>query len=335
MPKPPFKAIVAQAEASLAKVASLAELEVWQTQYLGRKGELTTALRSVGSASVTERQALGHAGNHAKEALQQMLIDARARLASQHTRPPIDITLPGTVPELGSRHPVSLVMDELVEIFTAMGFSVAEGPEVEDDWHNFQALNMGPDHPARDMQDTFYVAGSEDSAGNYRLLPRTHTSGVQIRTMENQPPPVRIIAPGLVYRNETEDATHSAVFQQLEGLMVDETTTFSDLKGILLLMARRLLGDDVQIRFRPSFFPYTEPSAEVDVSSPRVRDGAWIELGGSGMVHPEVLKGVGYAENIRGFAFGLGPARIAMIKYGLQDLRPFFRPDLRILEQFV
>ncbi len=330
-----FRKIVHEAEAAVAGASDPAALDHLHTAYLGRKGSLTRALRSVGAQPVEERARLGEAGNAAKGALEAIFADQRRTLTPVEQRPAVDITLPGTAYELGHRHPVSLVMEELLEIFTSMGFTIADGPEIEDDWHNFEALNMGPDHAARDMQDTFYVAGTERPDGTFAHLPRTHTSGIQIRAMQETDPPVRLVAPGRVYRNETEDATHSAVFQQLEGLMIDEGTTFSDLKGVLLMMAKRLLGEDIKLRFRPSFFPYTEPSAEVDMSSPRVRDGAWIELGGSGMVHPNLLRRVGWdAGKYRGFAFGIGPDRIAMLKYGLGDLRQFYRPDFRILEQF-
>lgn len=329
-----FERLLREAKAALAAANTDEAVSLVRTRYLGRKGEITTALRQVADLPPAERKAVGVAGNAAKKALEAAL---GARLGkSESGRIESDLTLPGQKIETGHFHPVTLVLNELTDIFKSLGFSVAIGPEIEDDWHNFEALNQSPDHPARDMQDTFYVSGSEDADGNYRLLPRTHTSGVQIRTMENQDPPVRIIAPGRVYRNENEDATHGAVFHQLEGLMVDETTSFSDLKGILLLAAKRLLGEDVELRFRPSFFPYTEPSAEIDMRSPNVRGGQWIEMGGSGMVHPDVLRRVGYdPEKYQGFAFGIGPDRIAMLKYGLQDVRTLFRPDIRILEQFV
>lgn len=335
MPAPHiFDKVLKEALAAVAQAGSAAELQGVQTAYLGRKGELTQALRAVGNAPPAERGKLGQAGNAAKAALEKA-IGERSHQFERADIEPVDITLPGSVPALGHRHPVSMVLEELVELFTSLGFSVAEGPEVEDDYHNFEALNMGPDHSARDMQDTFYLAGSETADHTFQFLPRTHTSGVQIRVMEKQDPPVRIIAPGRVYRNETEDATHSAVFHQLEGLMVDPDTTFADLKGMLLMLAKRLLGEDAAVRFRPSYFPYTEPSAEVDMSSPAVRDGAWIELGGAGMVHPDLLKRVGYdPKTVQGFAFGLGPDRLAMMKYGLSDLRPFYKPDIRILEQF-
>lgn len=327
MSKNPFSSILE--EATAAATAPGANLQQLRTLYLGRKGRLTLLLREVGNAPPAERSQLGKWGNEAKQVLEALLQEA----GDAHDAVEYDFTLPGDIPVLGREHPITTVINEITDIFTSMGFSVATGPEVENDYYNFEALNLGPDHPARDMQDTFYLAGSERN-GIFTLLPRTHTSGVQIRTMEKQPPPVRIIAPGRVYRNEAEDATHSAVFHQIEGLMIDTDITFSDLKGILTEVVRRLLGDDVSLRFRPSFFPYTEPSAEVDVSSPRVRDGEWLELTGAGMVHPALLERVGYnPQHVQGFAFGMGPARIAMLKYGIDDLRTFFRPDMRILEQ--
>lgn len=330
-----FNELFAAAQSDLAAADSAEAVATVRTAYLGRKGKLTEALRAVGSAAPSERAALGQVGNQTKLKLEQLLRVAADTFSSGVTVGAYDLTQPGDVPPRGSKHPITLVLEEISDIFRSLGFSIVDGPEVEDDYHNFEALNIGPDHPARDMQDTFYLAGSEDSHGNFRLLPRTHTSGVQIRTMEQQDPPVRIIAPGRVYRNETEDATHSAVFAQVEGLMVDDQTTFTDLKGILEEMVRRLLGTDAKLRFRPSFFPYTEPSAEIDVSSPHLRGGEWLELAGAGMVHPAVLERVGYdTQQYRGWAFGLGPARIAMLKYGITDLRTFYNPDIRVQEQF-
>lgn len=306
-----------------------------RTALLGRKGTLTAALRSVGAADPAERKTLGAAGNRAKKRLEKALQEKADSLQTGPKATPVDISLPGRLPRLGHRHPITLVLDELEHIFTGLGFSISEGPEVEDDWHNFEALNLGPEHPGRDMWDTFYVAGSKDASGNHKLLPRTHTSPVQIRAMERDGVPIRVIAPGRVYRNEAEDATHSAIFYNVEGLMVDDQTTFTDLKGVLTAMVRQLLGEETKLRFRPSYFPFTEPSAEIDVSSPHVRGGEWLELAGAGMVHPNVIKNAGHdPATYRGFAFGLGADRIAMLKYGVQDLRPFYKPDIRLLEQF-
>lgn len=331
-----FKRLVAEASAKVAAAKNPPQLERLRVTYLGRKGELATALREIATLPEQQRQAAGKAGNAAKRELTQRFHDAASELTGAGGQPAsVDPTLPGTSYPRGHVHPITLVLNEIEDIFHGLGFDVVEGPEVEDDWHNFESLNMGPDHSARDMQDTFYVAGSEKADGTFGLLPRTHTSGVQIRTMQERKPPLRILAHGKTYRNENEDATHSAVFHQFEGLMVDETTTFADLKGVLTGAIQSLLGEQTKLRFRPSFFPYTEPSAEIDVSSPDLRGGEWLELGGAGMVHPQVLKNVGCdPQRYQGFAFGLGVERIAMLKYGIEDLRTFFRPDVRILEQF-
>ncbi|MDP9212157.1 MAG: phenylalanine--tRNA ligase subunit alpha [bacterium] len=329
-----FDQILADATEALGRASGPAQHAKLQTEFLGRNGRLTKALKDIKTLPESERRTAGIAGNTAKAKLEQLFAVAR-REASEQPAAPVDVTLPGEQFQVGHRHPVLAVLRELEDIFHGLGFTTVEGPEVEDDWHNFEALNMGPDHPARDMQDTFYLAGSEDAPGRFRLLPRTHTSGVQIRAMRDAKPPIRIIAPGLVYRNEAEDATHSAVFHQMEGLLVDDRTTFADLKGVLTEAARELLGVDTKIRFRPSFFPYTEPSAEIDMSVPHVRNGEWLELGGCGMVHPQVLRNVKWdPDQYLGFAFGLGPARIAMLKYGIDDIREFFAPDIRLMEQF-
>ena len=247
----------------------------------------------------------------------------------------IDITLPGRNPEIGSYHPIAIVMQELIETFEEIGFNVAEGPDIEDDYHNFQALNLPPEHPARDMQDTFYIS-------QQKYLLRTHTSPVQIRTMENQTPPIHIIAPGTVYRRDA-DITHSPMFHQIEGLLVDKTSSFSDLKGILSIFAKKTFGEDTKVRFRPSFFPFTEPSAEMDIQCVichgegcRVcKQTGWLEILGAGMVDPEVLKAVDLnPDEYKGFAFGMGVERIAMLKYGLDDIRLLFENNLRVLSQF-
>jgi phenylalanyl-tRNA synthetase alpha chain len=257
--------------------------------------------------------------------------ERRARLAADR----VDLTLPGRRVVPGARHPLSLVLDEIIDVFVGLGFAVADGPEVESDYYNFEALNIPKDHPARDMQDTFYV--SED------VLLRTHTSPVQIRTMLRQKPPVRIIVPGRVYRRDALDQTHSPVFHQVEGLAVDRDISMGDLRGTLELFARELFGPDSRIRFRPSFFPFTEPSAEVDVlcfgckgAGCRIcKSSGWLEILGSGMVHPQVLRTVGYdPEEVTGWAFGMGVERVAMLRYGIDDIRLFYENDLRFLEQF-
>ncbi len=283
---------------------------------------------------------VGAAANEAKRQLEVLLetrVDEarRAERVSERRRQRLDLTLPGRRPPLGTVHPLTRVHDEIVTIFAGLGFSVAEGPDIETDYYNFEALNIPADHPARDMQDTFYLPGG--------LLLRTHTSPVQIRTMLAQKPPVRIVVPGRVHRRDVPDASHSPVFHQVEGLAVDRHVTMADLKGTLELFAREMYGPKSRIRFRPSFFPFTEPSAEVDVvcflcggDGCRVcKQSGWLEILGSGMVHPQVLRNVGYdPEEVTGWAFGMGIERIAMLKYGIDDIRLFFENDLRFLRQF-
>lgn len=314
-------------------------LQEIRVRYLGRKGELTGLMKSLGALPVEERPAVGQLVNSVKDevescidaALLRAKEDATAkRLASER----IDVTLPGRRRRLGSKHPVTLIIEEVSEIFAGLGFGVAEGPEIEHDWYNFEALNFPPEHPARDMQDTFFVEND--------LLLRTHTSPVQIRTMLKQKPPVRIIAPGTVYRCDS-DATHSPMFHQVEGLMVDSDVSFADLKGILTSFTNQLFGQKTGVRLRPSFFPFTEPSAEVDIACVicggtgcRVcKQTGWLEILGAGMVDPEVFRHVGYdSESISGFAFGMGVERIAMLKYGISDMRLLFENDVRFLTQF-
>jgi len=331
--------ILEGARRELAGVRTSAELESVRVRYLGRQGLLTRLLRSLPSLPPAERPAVGREANLAKREIESAL---EARLASVKEderrrgllaeRP--DLTLPGRRGPLGSLHPLTRVLDEIIEIFQGLGFAVAEGPEVESDFYNFEALNIPKDHPARDMQDTFYIG--ED------VLLRTHTSPVQIRTMTAQRPPVRIICPGKVYRRDA-DITHSPMFHQVEGLAVDRDISMGDLKGTLELFAREMFGERSRIRFRPSFFPFTEPSAEVDVlcflcggSGCRVcKASGWLEILGSGMVHPQVLRNVGYdPEEVTGWAFGMGVERVAMLKYGIDDIRLFFENDLRFLGQF-
>ena len=337
---PRVDAIAREAREAVAAAGSAADLEQVRVKYLGRQGALTQLLRSLGTLPAAERPQVGAAANEAKREIEALLEArlgaaqemerARARAA---TRP--DLTLPGRRPPLGAVHPLKQVEDEIVEVFAGLGFSVVEGPEIETDYHNFEALNFPPDHPARDMQDTFFLPG--------QLLLRTHTSPVQIRTMLTQRPPVRVIVPGRVYRRDIADATHSPIFHQVEGLAVDRDISMGDLKGTLELFARELFGPRSRIRFRPSFFPFTEPSAEVDVlcfvcggdGCRLCKQGGWLEILGSGMVHPNVLRNVGYdPEEVTGWAFGMGIERIAMLKYGIDDLRLFFDNDLRFLRQF-
>ena len=338
----------AQFESDLAAAASQAELRTVRDRYLARKGGLVSGLlKSLGSAAPGDRPRLGQLANTLKQDIETRLDERIASAAS--ARPPkgaVDITLPGRRPPLGHRHPLSLLRERIESIFTRMGFLVIEGPELEDDYHNFEALNMPPEHPARDMQDTLYLSSPvRSSVGSPATLLRTHTSGMQIRYMETHQPPVRLIAPGRVYRRDQLDVTHTPMFTQVEGLVVGEQVTLADLKGTLDVFVRELFGQDRKVRFRPSFFPYTEPSAEVDISCAACggtgvncgmcKRTGWIEILGSGMVHPAVFEAVGYdPEKYTGFAFGMGIERVALLKWGVEDIRLFYENDLRFLEQF-
>ncbi|OGP12894.1 MAG: phenylalanine--tRNA ligase subunit alpha [Deltaproteobacteria bacterium GWA2_47_9] len=315
------------------------ELLSVKARYLGKKGEITAIMKEMGSLSPSERPAFGQLVNVVKDTLEAAFTGRFLSIKKMATedslkKEKVDITLPGRRVQIGKRHPLSIVMDEVVGIFTRIGFSVADGPEIETDYYNFEALNIPRDHPARDMQDTFYI--SED------IVLRTHTSPVQIRTMERQAPPIRIIAPGSVYRCDS-DVTHSPMFHQVEGLIVDKGISFGDLKGILKTFVGEMFGEDVSLRFRPSFFPFTEPSAEVDIQCVLCRgDGCrvcsgtgWLEIMGCGMVDPAVFSFVKYDPEIyTGFAFGMGIERIAMLKYKINDIRLFFENDIRFLNQF-
>ncbi|MBE9546474.1 MAG: phenylalanine--tRNA ligase subunit alpha [Proteobacteria bacterium] len=328
-----------KAEAELNSAGSEEELLAIRTKYLGRKGLLTLLFRKIGNAAPDERPLLGRLSNEIKEALSVKIENALEKLAPQGKygallQEKIDVTLPGRGVRHGRIHPISQVSQEICEVFLRLGFSVAKGPEVELDYYNFEALNIPKDHPARDMQDTFYV---EDN-----IVLRTHTSPVQIRIMEKQRPPVRIVSPGKVYRHDS-DVSHTPMFHQIEGLWVDKGITFSDLKGVLTYFLQQVFGEDTVLRFRPSFFPFTEPSAEIDIqciicggTGCRVcGQSGWLEILGAGMVDPEVFKTVGYdPEEISGFAFGLGVERIAMLKYSISDIRLFYENDRRFLEQF-
>ena len=321
--------------AELGRVTDLSALERLRLEVLGRKGKLAQLFKDLRGLSAEERPEAGKVLNEARARLEGAFETARERLTSASRQgPAVDITLPGRVPQLGRLHPITQVSTEITSIFQRLGFEVAEGPEVELDYYNFEALNIPKDHPARDMQDTFYISDS--------ILLRTHTSPIQVRVMEKRKPPVRIIAPGKVYRRDS-DITHSPMFHQVEGLMVDKDVSFGDLKGILAVFVHQMFGPKVGLRFRPSFFPFTEPSAEVDIQCVMCGGGGcrvcketgWLEILGSGMVDPEVFKMVGYdAHEVTGFAFGMGVERIAMLKFGINDLRLFFENDLRFLEQF-
>ena len=340
MGHPRVDAIAEEARQAVSAARTSAELEQIRVRFLGRQGLLTQLLRALGTLAPEERPLVGAAANEAKRELEALL--ATRRLATQDAERRVrraterlDLTLPGRRPPWGALHPLTRVHDKIVSIFAGLGFSVAEGPEIETEYHNFEALNIPRDHPARDMQDTFYLSES--------TLLRTHTSPVQVRTMLAQKPPVRIIVPGRVFRRDIADMSHSPMFHQVEGLAVDRSITMSDLKATLELFAREMFGRQSRIRFRPSFFPFTEPSAEVDVlcfvcqgrGCRLCKQGGWLEILGSGMVHPRVLKNVGYdPEEVTGWAFGMGIERIAMLRYGIDDLRLFFDNDLRFLRQF-
>src|SRR3954452_14760049 len=337
-----------QFETDVAAAAGADGLRAVRDRYLARKGGLVSALlKALGSAPPAMRPALGKLANDLKQQIEATLEERIS--ASEASRPPagaVDVTLPGRSPAVGHRHPLTLLREQIEAIFSRLGFLVIEGPELEDDYHNFEALNMPPEHPARDMQDTLYLSSPlRSSVGSPATLLRTHTSGMQIRYMEKHQPPVRLIAPGRVYRRDNLDLTHTPMFTQVEGLVVGEDISLADLKGTLFVFLRELFGDERKLRFRPSFFPYTEPSAEVDIScgacggtgrdcSMCKRTG-WIEILGSGMVHPAVFEAVGYDPNrYTGFAFGMGIERSALLKWGVEDIRLFYENDLRFLEQF-
>jgi phenylalanyl-tRNA synthetase alpha chain len=327
-----------EGEAAIREAATLTELEAVRIRLLGRKeGRLTSLMRGLGTLPVDARPAAGALANQVKERLTALL---EARLAgltagSGAGAPREDLSLPGRGVWRGARHPVTLVIDEICDVLALLGFTRARGPEAETDWYNFTALNTPLDHPAADMHDTFYLAPG--------VLLRSHTSPVQVRTMQQHEPPIRIVAPGMVYRRDPYDASHAPAFDQLEGLAVDEGISFVDLKATLAAFARGLFGDRARVRFRPSFFPFTEPSAEVDVSClicggggcSACKNTGWIEIMGAGMVHPSVFEHVGYdPERYTGFAFGMGPGRIAMLRYGIPDIRLLYDADVRFLEQF-
>ncbi|BBR39781.1 phenylalanine--tRNA ligase alpha subunit [Aeromonas veronii] len=320
--------VVGQAKAEIEGVSDIATLDEIRVKYLGKKGFFTEQMKGLGALSAEERPAAGAVINQAKQQVQDALNERRealevAVLNQKLAAETIDISLPGRRIENGGLHPVTRTIERIERLFGEMGFKVARGPEIEDGFHNFDALNIPAHHPARTDHDTFYF--------NPDLMLRTHTSGVQIRTMQQQQPPIRIIAPGRVYRNDY-DMTHTPMFHQVEGLLVDEHASFTELKGILHDFLRNYFEEDLTIRFRPSYFPFTEPSAEVDVMG---KNGKWLEVLGCGMVHPNVLRSVGIdPEKYSGFAFGMGVERLTMLRYGVNDLRAFFENDLRFLKQF-
>jgi len=324
----PLETIVAAALAEFASCHDAAALENAKARFLGKSGRLTEQLKALGKLSAGDRPAAGARINDAKTTLEQALARRReeladTRLAQQLAGEVLDVSLPGRGIGTGTLHPITRTMQRIETLFHSLGFTVADGPEIEDDFHNFTALNTPEDHPARSMHDTFYVDGG--------MVLRTHTSPIQVRYMETHRPPIKIIAPGRVYRIDS-DATHSPMFHQVEGLWIDEQVSFADLKGVFTEFLRRFFErDDLKVRFRPSFFPFTEPSAEIDMS---YGDG-WLEISGAGQVHPNVLCAVGIdPERYQGFAFGMGPDRLAMLRYGVDDLRLFYENDLRFLRQF-
>ncbi|MEE1279726.1 MAG: phenylalanine--tRNA ligase subunit alpha [Oscillospiraceae bacterium] len=328
------------AAAALSAVSATSELEELRVRYLGKKGELTAILKQMGSLSPEERPIVGQLVNEVRSELEESISkkgeELKGAAMEQKLRDEaIDVTLPGKKQELGHKHPLTLVLDDIKQMFLGMGFDIVRGPEVETDYYNFEALNIPKDHPARDTQDTFYITEN--------ILLRTQTSPVQIRTMEQMKPPIRIISPGRVYRSDAVDATHSPVFHQIEGLVVDKGVTMADLKGTLELFAKKLYGEDSKVRFRPHHFPFTEPSAEVDVmcfncqgkGCSLCKGEGWIEILGAGMVHPKVLSICGIdPEEYSGFAFGMGLERLVMRRYQIDDMRMFFENDMKFLSQF-
>lgn len=338
--KEQLSAIKAKAEEKLAQADSLNLLEDLRIKFLGKKGELTAVMKGMGKLTPEERPVIGQLANQVRGYIEDALEEKKQALLSLEKErklasETVDVCLPGKLPAGGGKHPLTTVLDDLKDIFIGMGFTIEEGPEVELDYYNFEALNLPPDHPARDTQDTFYI---DDN-----VVLRTQTSPVQVRVMEKQKPPIRIISPGRVYRSDAVDATHSPVFHQVEGLVIDEGITMADLKGTLEVFVKKLYGDDTRLRFRPHHFPFTEPSAEVDTScfnckgeGCRICKGeGWIEILGCGMVHPKVLANCNIdPDKYSGFAFGIGLERVAMFRYDIDDLRLFYENDLGFLKQF-
>lgn len=328
------------AKQELEKIHDSAELESLRVRFLGKKGELTAILKQMSTLSAEERPVIGQLANKIRadieEAISARSAELKAALAARRLKEEkLDVTLPGKPLKVGKLHPYNAVLNEIEEIFLGMGFDIAEGPEVEYDYYNFEALNLPPDHPARDTQDTFYISDN--------VLLRTQTSSIQVHVMENQKPPIRIIAPGRVYRSDAVDATHSPIFHQMEALVVDKGITMADLNGTLEMLMKRLYGEDCKIRLRPHHFPFTEPSAEVDITCfncggkgcSMCKNEGYVELLGAGMVHPKVLRQCGIDPEVySGFAFGLGLERIVMAKYGINDMRLLYENDLRFLNQF-
>jgi phenylalanyl-tRNA synthetase alpha chain len=339
-------ALAEAAKAEIRAADEMARVDALRVKYLGKKGELSQVLGAMGKLSPDERRAVGEVANRIKGEVEALLAGAAERaearkLEAELRGQKVDVTLPGRLIPPGHRHPVTRTLDDIVSVFRRLGFEIAHGPEIEQDYYNFEALNFPPDHPARDMQDTFFV-DAPWVQGTQPVLLRTHTSPVQIRAMLAEKPPVRVVVPGRVYRRDS-DITHSPMFHQVEGLLVDEGVTLAELKGTLDAFVRAFFGSETRTRFRPSFFPFTEPSAEVDVSCVicdgkgcRVcKQSGWLEILGSGMVHPNVFTSVGYdPSRVTGYAFGMGVERLAMLRYGIDDLRTLFENDVRFLRQF-
>ena len=338
--KDQLESIRQAADAAVRSAGTLADIDALRVRFLGKKGELTAVLKQMGKLSAEERPVIGQLANEiradietaietASKRLEQEALDARLQEET------IDVSMPGKTPSLGAKHPMSIVLDQVKDIFLGLGFQIVEGPEVELDYYNFEALNLPKNHPARDTQDTFYISEN--------ILLRTQTSPVQVRHMEKHKPPIRVISPGRVFRSDEVDATHSPLFHQIEGLVVDKGITMGDLKGTLEILAKRLYGEEVQVRFRPHHFPFTEPSAEMDImcfnchgeGCRLCKDEGWIELLGAGMVHPKVLEICGIDPKVySGYAFGIGLERITMRRYNIKDLRLFYENDMRFLKQF-
>lgn len=335
-----LKKIESEAERALTDITDLEQLEALRVEFLGKKGRITEVLRRMGKLSAEERPQIGQAANFLKERLHNIIENKKTEIEQEvrvrkMEEERIDVTLPGNKPRLGHRHPLTRISDQVKELFIGLGFTIAEGPEIENEYNNFEALNVPEHHPARDLQDTFYL--------DHNYLLRSQTSTVQIRTMAQKKPPIRIIAPGRVYRSDELDASHTPMFHQVEGLVIDRGISFSDLKGTIELVVRAIYGQERLFRFRPSYFPFTEPSAEVDISCivcagkgcRLCSESGWLEILGAGMVHPNVLEMAGIDfKQYSGFAFGMGLDRIAMLKYGINDIRLLFENDQRFLRQF-
>jgi phenylalanyl-tRNA synthetase alpha chain len=340
--------LVQDFERELAAAASARDAQSLRDRYLGRKNSIVASwMQLIASAAPDQKKNIGRYANELKQAVEARWVQYEEAARDVAPAGSVDVTLPGRAPLLGHRHPLTVVRDQLEEIFTRLGFATVEGPEAEDEWHCFDALNMPAEHPARDMQDTLYlgtpITGDSGRDDDVRTLLRTHTSSMQIRYMQAHKPPVRIVVPGRVYRRDDLDLTHSPAFGQIEGFAVGEGLSLADLKGTLLTFARQMFAPTVRVRFRPSFFPYTEPSAEIDLSCwqcdgvgcAMCKKSGWIELGGCGMVHPAVFEAVGYdPERYTGFAWGIGIERVAILRYQVEDIRLFYENDLRFLEQF-